>query len=154
MDDRILDDSFSANGVGFTPEIQKYLLTTAKWAKFLSIVSFVTIGFMVLVFIFAGSFLGSSPLGGGPEMLGAAPVLAIYAVILMIYIFPTLYLYRFSTNIKRGINSNDNELVTTSFLNLKKCFAFIGILTAIFVGLYLLMIIIGLLFGGLAALSI
>lgn len=131
-----------------------YLRETAKWAKFLSIVGFVVIGLMVIgaFAMFAmGSALGSmGGMGGGMFAMGGAFVGIVYLLIALLYFFPVLYLYKFSSSTLKAFENSNTEQLTDGLKNLKSHYKFVGILTAIFVGLYALIFLIGI-FGALAS---
>lgn len=121
-----------------------YLSETARWSRFLSIVGFVMCALIVLVAIFAGSIFSSfgSMFGGAMGAMGGASLTIIYLLIAVLYFFPCLYLYRFSSNMKIALASHDQTLLNTSFKNLKSCFRYLGILTIIFLSLYALGILV------------
>lgn len=148
-----LDDNFTTGGVNLTAEIKSYLYETAKWGKFLSIVGFVMIGLFAIIMlfvVFAGGAL-MSEFGEAGAMAGAGMgfTVVFYMLILGLYLFPTLYLYRFSTKMKIALDSNDQQNLSESFMNMKSVFKFWGIFTAIFVGFYVIIFVIAIAFGGL-----
>lgn len=148
-----LDDNFTTDGTGISAEIKGYLKETAKWSKFLSIVGFVMVGIMVIAGLIMGTVGASAFSALGPDagpmgMLGGGMFMVIYLLLALLYFFPTLYLYRFSSKMQTALNSDSQNDLTESFKNLKSVFKFWGIFTAIFIGLYALMFLIGL--GGLA----
>jgi hypothetical protein len=133
-------------------ESTAYLGETAKWTKFLSILGFVFCGLLIIVGIFFGSIIGTLFSGGfrGVDPAGTAAARSfggifavIYIVIALLYFFPCLYLYNFSTKMQVALRSNDQEQLATSFKNLKSCFKFLGIFTLVILGIYLLAFIIG-----------
>lgn len=148
-------DSGMYNGLELETTARDYLLETAKWGKFLSIVGFVFIGLMVVVALFAGamfSSLGSlSGLEGveGADNLGAIGLLSggmitgLYLVMAAMYFFPTLYFYRFSTRIKTAVENGSTTDLTAGLSNLKSCIKFWGIFTLVIVGFYALFFVIG-----------
>ena len=147
-------DSDFREGFGFNREITSYLLETAKWSKFLSIVGFVFIGIMILVALFIGSIMGTAfsampmddtmPYSSG---IFTGMMTGIYLFLALLYFFPTLYLYRFSTQVKTAIHTNSQEELTQSFSNLKSMFKFWGIFTAVTIGIYALIFLLGILGG-------
>ena len=153
MEDRILDNSLTTGVLKITPEIKKYLMTTAKWSKFISIVSFIFIGLFLLIMVgmlvFGISSFPADMTGG----LAMTPILITYIIITLLYLMPTLYLYRFSSNMKRALLHDNDENLRISFMNLKSCFSFMGIFMAIVLGIYVLLFVFGLLFGGAAFLG-
>jgi hypothetical protein len=129
---------------------QSYLREAAKWAKFLSIVGFVMCGFFVLFGIFAASILSSmgSQFGTTTMAAGVGTMMtAVYVCFALLYFFPCLYTYRFSTHMKAALRSNDQQILISSFRNLKACYKFLGILTIVMLSIYLLALV----FGGLGA---
>ncbi len=129
------------------------LRRTAKWARFLAIVGFVMIGFMVLIGLFAGSFMGmvlakQSSLTGMPVngALGAFGALytVLFLLIALFYFFPTLYLYRFASRTLKTVDGPFDGAVFSSGLDsLRKLFAFMGVLTLIVLCVYGLVFLIG-----------
>jgi hypothetical protein len=77
------------------------------------------------------SFGGSSTLGGGM-------VTVIYILIALLWFFPCLHLFHFANKMKLALTGNDQEMLNTSFKNLKACFKFMGIITIIVLSFYAL----------------
>jgi hypothetical protein len=126
-----------------------YLNETARWAKFLAIVGFVAIGFMLLMGIFFGSIFGamSSFSGASYSRIGLSGsslgFTFLYIALAALYFFPTLYLFNFATKMQVAIRNNDQFNLNAAFKNLKSCFKFLGILTIVLIAFYVLAIIIG-----------
>lgn len=124
------------NELRLTDHDKANFLETARWGKFLSIVRFVMSGFIVLagLAMFGGAFGGVYPgLGGGVGI--------IYVLMSLLYIFPSLYLYRFSTQIKDGIQGNDQGRSSEAYNNLRRLFLFMGVLMIIMLSIYALAIL-------------
>ena len=130
---------------------KEFLKETAKWTKFLAILGFVGIGLMVLgslVMIFVPSSLmsnGDFPFGGKIFMM------LLYLAFAVLYYFPISYLYQFSENTKKAIENNDNNAIRDAFEFLKSHYKFMGILTIILLAFYAIIIFIGLIGAGAAA---
>lgn len=130
---------------------KEFLKETAKWTKFLAILGFVGIGLMVLgslVMLFAPSSLmsnGDFPFGGKIFMM------LLYLAFAVLYYFPISYLYQFSENTKKAIENNDNNAIRDAFEFLKSHYKFMGILTIILLAFYAIIIFIGLVGAGAAA---
>ena len=130
---------------------KEFLKETAKWTKFLAILGFVGIGLMVLgslVMLFAPSSLmsnGDFPFGGQIFMM------LLYLAFAVLYYFPISYLYQFSENTKKAIENNDNNAIRDAFEFLKSHYKFMGILTIILLAFYAIIIFIGLIGAGAAA---
>jgi hypothetical protein len=110
-----------------------------KWALFLSIVGFVFMGLLV-IFGFSFGYIMKA-LGQETGIPGVPPLFLgiIYLFFALLYFFPILYLFRFSTNMKKSIRDTDTGALGVAFRNLKSHYAFIGVLMAIVLGLYILM---------------
>ena len=130
---------------------KEFLKETAKWTKILAILGFVGIGLMVLgslVMLFAPSSLmsnGDFPFGGKIFMM------LLYLAFAVLYYFPISYLYQFSENTKKAIENNDNNAIRDAFEFLKSHYKFMGILTIILLSFYAIIIFIGLIGAGAAA---
>ena len=130
---------------------KEFLKETAKWTKFLAILGFVGIGLMVLgslVMLFAPSSLmsnGDFPFGGKIFMM------LLYLAFAVLYYFPISYLYQFSENTKKAIENNDNNAIRDACEFLKSHYKFMGILTIILLAFYAIIIFIGLIGAGAAA---
>jgi len=114
------------------------LLTASKWAKFLSIIGFIGIGFMVIgalaliVNISISSNFNKTQFG----YIGIS-----YLIFAVINFFPIYYLLQFSNKIRAGINNSDNMSVEEGLVNLKSLFKFIGITTIVVISSYILAIV-------------
>ena len=126
-----------------------FLGETAKWAKFLAILGFVVSGVILLIALFAGSFLASTfaHMGGESGLVSGVFIGAIYGVVAVLAFFPCLYLYRFADNMQMALRANDQEQLNMAFRNMKSYFKFLGILAVI----YLSFIVLGLIFGIISA---
>lgn len=121
-----------------TDSIKTDLYETAKWGKFMSIVGFVSVGFLLLM---AFSLLFTGNLGQQFGGISQAFVSGFYFVIAIIYIFPVVFLYRYSKEIKKAMHGDDRVELENAFGNLKKLFVFFGIVTALTLLFYALAII-------------
>ncbi len=144
-----LDDNYtSSETFQFSPQVKSFLKETAKWAKFISIVGFVFIGLMVIFAMFAGALFSSfsSDLGADfpfPPFLFSA----IYLILAAIGFFPILYLYRFANNMQIALSRGDQDVLQSSFENLKAHYKFYGIMLAIVLGFYALLFVISIIGG-------
>ena len=139
---------------------RQYLVEASKWAKFLAIVGFILCGLIVIGAIFmwiataaAGalsSMDASSPLGIYGGAMGSV-ISLIYLAMGLLYFMPSLYMYRFATKTRTGIDAFSSEQLTEGMMNLKSLFKFMGITTIIVMGLYAMFIVFAAA-GGLAGL--
>jgi len=136
--------------IGFDHNIIKHFNETRKWAFFLSILELI---FMLILIIFGFSFGYILKLLGQESVLPGSTSLFLgfmYLVIALLYFFPILFLLRFSIYAKKSIQNKDNSSLVTAFKNLKYNYAYIGIVTAIGIGLY---VFIGIIIGIVAILT-
>jgi len=132
------------------------LLEYSKWAKFLAIMGYIGIGFMVLA---AFGMLLMSVIGSANSVFDGFPMFfgviyfVMYLVMAGLYYFPTSYLHKSADNIKYGIMNDNNEAVASDFDKLKSLFKFVGILTIIGIGFYVLSILVMLLIVGISGVS-
>jgi hypothetical protein len=118
-----------------------FLTEAARWTTFLAILGYIGIGFMVIAALFMmtvgasmSSYKSIMPMGGG--LLFSL----IYLAFAALYFFPVNYLYKFASNMKSALRSNNQAELTKAFEYLKSHYKFIGILTIIVFGLYILAI--------------
>ncbi|MEG2078977.1 DUF5362 family protein [Chryseobacterium sp.] len=123
---------------------KSFLVEAAKWTSFLAILGYIGIALMVVAALFMmtmGASMSSAssslaPLGGG-MFIGV-----IYLVFALLYFLPINYLYKFSSNMKHAISTNNQASLTSAFEYLKSHYKFIGIITLVVIGLYILMFLI------------
>src|SRR5688572_251223 len=89
----------STGSLSITSTAASYLKETAGWGKFLAIVGFVCVGLMVIGGFFVGSLMATmgqeNPLGGSIGI--------IYIAMGALYFFPALYLFKYSTKLKKAL---------------------------------------------------
>ncbi len=119
-----------------------YLNSTRKWTLFFAVLGFVLIALMGLGFV--GMLIASavSPLGGI-----MAIVAVFYAVLIAVYFFPVYYLLKFSEEAKKAIASRNPVTITKSFRYLNLHFKIAGIITIVFIALYIVFIISMMMYG-------
>jgi ABC-type dipeptide/oligopeptide/nickel transport system permease component len=130
-----------------------YLNEAARWGRFLSILGFIYCGLMVILAIFFGSIMGRMMSGmgdAGADMtsrMGGGLFGFVFIAVALIMFFPALFLYNFSTKMRRALNSNDQPFLTEALKNLKSLFKFYGIIAIIVVSFYALALIGGIIGG-------
>ena len=135
---------------------KNHLLDAAKWARFLSIVGFIFITLFALLLIFFGAFFFqnflqqdpnfSDPEIGAPAARTAAVAMIAYYVIIFILVFLAyLFLYRFASNMRKALATNDQDSLNRSFMYLKVLYRYWGILTIIGLAFFCLGVIVVLL---------
>ncbi|MCU4157027.1 hypothetical protein J1N10_13640 [Carboxylicivirga sp. A043] len=127
-----------------------YLLETSKWAKFLSIMGFIFIGFIVIMGLFAGSlmsiFSGGHAMGAFPAGIGFI-FSGVYILLGLLYFFPTMYLFKFSQKTKVAVLTKNSDELSTALSNHKSFFKFWGIFTIVVISLYVVSAIFMVLFS-------
>lgn len=121
-------------------ENKNYLLESARWGKFLAIVGYIIIGFIVLAgFFFMIGFSFASRFSG--SRFPMALIGFVYILMAILYFFPVNYLNNFSNQMKEGLGSNNQQMVTSGFSNMKSLFKFMGILTIVILSIYVLILL-------------
>jgi hypothetical protein len=137
-------DIFSS---GLDETAKAHLLETTRWTKFLAIASFIGLGLMILSGIFLASFVSTySTTNSYSEGSG---ILVGYVIVALIYFYPLFALLKFSSNMKNGILTNNQELINEGFRYQKGMFRYIGIVMII--GLFFFLL--AMMFGGLGLLA-
>ena len=142
MNETMFEPTVTQNTLRLNEQSEAMLATIAKWSKFLCILTFVVVGFMFLVgliFLLASSALAMvADLGG----LSAWVYGLFYMVCGVLYLFPGIYLYQYSVKMKQALAVRDEVALTEAFLQQKKLFVFIGVLSIIGIALLVLILLI------------
>ena len=113
--------------------------STRPWAMFLSIVGFISVGFMVLggmIIMVVGSVLPQEFNGFPAVVMGA-----VYIVMSFFYLVPSIYLFRYSSAIGRFLDSMTEAEMETALSSQKSFWKFVGIVVIIMFVLSILGII-------------
>jgi len=139
-----MENIYSEPEMKLTQKMINQLDNIRKWTLFLSIVGFIFV-FLIIVFGFSFGFIMShlsedTPFHTTPSLF----ISIIYLVIGIINFFPVFYLYRFSTYIKKSLRTSDTNAMENAFSSLQTHYTIIGVLTALMLGIYVLIgIIVG-----------
>jgi hypothetical protein len=124
--------------------VAKIQLTEAsKWARFLAIAGMVFLGLIVVAGLVVAATASNditefdTP-GYSPFSAFGPMVAVVYIIVALIGFFPLLYLLRFANKTKAALTSNEQEVLNTSFQNLKAYFRYIGILVIIWMALFVI----------------
>ena len=144
MENSFREDSKSLFNLQVDETSKSHLLEAARWVKFLTIVSLIGMGLMLLIFIFAGAAV-SSAYGNNSGMgaLGAAGMIIMFIFIFAIYFYPIYAMLKFAYQVKAGLLTANQEQFNSGLGYLKGAFKYMGILMIIVLGLYALMFIFG-----------
>jgi len=139
-------------------EASKLLLNISKWTRFLSILGFVVLGLMILSILGVGGFIGTvnhyeASRGFYPYVPGMFSWVyaSIHIIMLLVFMVPVYYLFKFSANVKKAVETNNTMVLTDAIGFLQKHYLFIGVLTIIWLVLIVLSII--LIFAGFAGMG-
>lgn len=144
----VVDNNQFQSEIIVDSEVRTYLKETAKWAKFLSIIGFIFIGLIVLGGLVTFIFTISNPysrMSGIRFNIGGFVFL--YILMAALYFFPVYYLYNFSSKMLSALQNDDSFDFKLAFKNLKSLYKFVGILTIVFLSIYILFLFFGLMVG-------
>ncbi len=144
-----IDQDLNSTSNLITENAIKFLSETVKWSKFLSILGFIMVGFMVIAAIFMGTMMAN--LGGGdmPNGMSSGLITVIYLIMAAIYFFPVYYLFKFSQNLKEAITNASADSYEKAFEYQKSQYKFAGIMAIVVLSMYIIIILVAIL-GGLA----
>lgn len=124
-----------------------------KWAMFFAVLGFIFIGLGIISMI-SFAFFGLSETLAPMQMNSGMPMtmlstmnIVVTAVLIAIYFFPILYMYRFSVRTKKAIMENSSASFEQAIKALNAHFQFVGVLTIILLSLYIFIIAIAIIFG-------
>ncbi|HSN17072.1 MAG TPA: hypothetical protein VLV87_02585 [Gammaproteobacteria bacterium] len=127
------------------------LNATRPWVKFLAILGFIFTALMILVglmFILVGTSIPGE--AGMPGSFGRIFGI-VYLILAFLYLFPCLYLIRYARAIE-AIPGTGQAAFEEALKNQKSFWKFVGILTIVMLGLYVLFIFVGV-FAAMAGLA-
>ena len=109
--------------------------STRPWTKFLSILGFITVALSFLMGISMIFIIGFVP---QPKGVPTGLVGIIYVLLSLVYLFPSIYLFKYSSSIARFLNSK-REIDMESALGYQKSFwKFTGIVGCIMIVIVIL----------------
>lgn len=140
-------DNNSNSGMTLNSESLNHLNQTRKWTMFLSILGFISLGIIIIVAIGFQSIMSnmSSNMKGMGEMESMSGIITVlYIAIAALYFYPIYCLFQFSKTSKDAVENNNSSALQESFRHQKNMYKYMGILTIIVLGFYVLALIIGL----------
>ncbi|MBL7903997.1 MAG: hypothetical protein JNL22_03145 [Bacteroidales bacterium] len=116
------------------------LTETRKWTTFFSILGFIFVGLMVVLALVMALIL---PFLNETSQMPYPPFLlsVVYLIFGGLYLLPVIFLMRFGSLLKRALLSGSTEVFGEAMKNLALHFRTVGIMTIIFIALYILAII-------------
>ena len=123
------------NNLVVSQSVREALDKMVYWAKFLAIIGYIGIGLMV--------FAAIAMIGLEDWETKLFLVSFLYIGFAALYYFPVHYLYVFSINARRALNSNTQIDLDLGLSNLASNFKFVGVMTLVVLSIYALVFIIG-----------
>jgi len=124
------------NGLRITQTIRQYWHESSQWALFFAVLGFLYLGLVLVVLLTAGSKLGTAGI----------PVFFVLLLVGGLIFPPVWFMFQFSRHIKQSLQNDDTQAAATGFQNLRRLYQFAGVLTAIVLGLYGIILLFSLLF--------
>lgn len=126
-------------------EAAKLLSGVAGWTRFLSILAFALIGIFALAIIGGATLVTSvnyfeMSRGYTPYVPGniSWAYIIFYVLMLVIYAIPVYYLFKFSSKIKNALKTGSTTVLTDAIRYLKMHYTFIGVLTVIWLIMFVI----------------
>lgn len=120
-----------------------YILEISRWAKFLALIGLIFTGLLcigLLFLVFDASEI-SKQLGNIYGAGYGVGMFFFYCLLILIFLYPSLTLFRFANRIKPALHTANTELFNEAFRNLKNTFKFCGIYMIIILTIYGLFIL-------------
>ncbi|HPG33016.1 MAG: hypothetical protein H6541_06265 [Lentimicrobiaceae bacterium] len=123
------------------------LAETRKWTSFFAVLGIIALVFMFVAGIISIIVLPMLNQESEPTALPAIVTGLVYLLLGVIYLFPIIYLFRFTKLVRQAIASSNGNLMSSALYNLKLHFRTVGIITIGFIAVYLIFIMFLLVFG-------
>jgi len=127
----------ASSGFQVTARMLASLHATRPWVRFLAVMGFIGVGFMVLIgaattlgcYFFPGmANSGMQPFGNAPLVMSGI----LNIVMAFLYLMPALYLFRYASSIARIQDGGNTMALESALLNQKSFWKFVGIITLVF----------------------
>jgi len=147
-----LDHNFqqhTSNASDTTWQMRQDWHITARWARFLSIVSFVLAGIGLLGTLSISTALEQMMvLGGGMDnpfmeaMLAQKTGLTVFCLIIIgLQVAVNLFQFRFANRLKDALQFTDQQALEDAWLNFSSFFKWSGIMVIVFIALYFVFVV-------------
>ena len=111
-----------------TNEMISSLRSTRPWTKLLSVLGFIMVAFFVLIGIVLMFVKNLFPqLKGAPTMF----VGIMYMLMSLMYLFPSLYLFKYSSSVSRFLNTGREIDMESALTHQKSFWKFVGIVSLV-----------------------
>jgi hypothetical protein len=161
-----VNTEFEEPKLEFSEESIFQLDKARKWSYILAVLGMIYVGALLLFTFGLSAFLNMIPMPDDASKMGMTAVSTIYSglffVQALIYFFPVMFLFKFSSKAKTALLNRDSYLIEQSLKNLRYFFQYIGVLgiiaiviTVLFIAFYALFFsaIVGMLSGAAGGMS-
>lgn len=133
------DDHISSSTFRITEPMLLSLSQTKPWARLLSVLGFISIGFMVIAGI--ANMVLFSKLGVEDAAFPGTAFVAMNLLMGILYFFPSLFLFRFASSIDRLMDGGSATEMEEALEHQKSFWKFVGVIALIFTGFGILGIV-------------
>lgn len=127
-------------------EIVEAMRQTRPWVLFLGVLGFISVGLMVLL------GFGVMAMGGVKGMPSGALGI-VYIILGAVYVIPSLYLWRFGSRIGTLVQFRSTTSLRDALVQQKSFWRFVGILSAVLIVVYVLVIVVAMAVGVMTAMG-
>lgn len=120
-----------------TPLMIEHLRGTKPWVRLMSVILFISVALMVLA---AGVMLlmpTPTPMGSGFTVM----IAVVYLGLGLLYLFPAYYLHQYASSIRNLEQGGGDVAIEEALRNQKSFWRFVGIMTLVVIGIYVLVIV-------------
>jgi hypothetical protein len=125
-------------------QAQEALKESAKWCLFIAIIGFIGLGFLILIAIFMAINVNSLPdnFAENSSFVNMKAYISIVYVLLAALYFPFVYyLYKYASDMKLGIASQNTATISEALVSLKAHHKFLGVSIIVLMSIYIFMIV-------------
>jgi len=110
-------------------ESAAYFREAGKWVKFITIACFIILGFFLLFLTFSSALIVQGMQTSFPDMaVAGGVVVGVLIVVLMIFVLLCIFLFRFASLTRRGIEAHDQLTFNEGLKSLKYYFVVYGVI--------------------------
>ncbi|PST81575.1 hypothetical protein C7T94_19075 [Pedobacter yulinensis] len=135
-----------------TEDMRSNLYEIGRWSRFLAVIGFVLTFFMVVGAFGVSALINSDAAVAaqlGPlAQLGSAGIMVLYLLIGLLFFYPSLLLFKYSSASAEGVLYGNQESLDLAVSRLKSLFKFWGITTMVGIVLYVLSLVSVMFMGG------
>lgn len=128
--------------IEITEENLKNLNVSRKWAMFIAIIGFIFLGLIIIIGILTSTFLFAFKPGEASSEIPGMVILAVVIILIIGCFLPVLFLFHFSKNINRAVQTREKKELNKAFKNLKLYFVYMGVFFIIVLLLYVIGLIV------------